>query len=292
MVLGYVYQGMSCERPVVVCYYDQTETGTETDGTPRKARLKTGEPRKRKKPGYRGTNARAYNQSLKKRGQLSLYCPDDELKTLFINAHRYVKGASGRDATYIDAYTELIDTSYRLFGLGMCQITGQAEEFWAICGFDIALPGFAHLSCRFAVLTISIRQRRERLRRCLANGEAVSLIVDSTGMQFGRANEWREQKYARESAHTQWHMVNLSIDPDVNVHAVGVTETTVADAEATDALLAVDCHVDRLIADGTFNSIETTETWSARGVLPVIPPAAHAMIHGDSHTRWHDRVLG
>jgi hypothetical protein len=87
-------------------------------------------------------------------------------------------------------------------------------------------------------------------------------------------------------------MVNLSIDPDVNVHAVGVTETTVADAEAMDALLAVDCHVDRLIADGAFNSIETTETWSACGVLPVIPSAAHAMIHGDSHTRWHDRVLG
>ncbi|MGF6483129.1 hypothetical protein QFZ91_005356 [Paraburkholderia sp. JPY419] len=31
---------------------------------PYKARLKTGEARKRKKPGYRVTNARAYNQSL------------------------------------------------------------------------------------------------------------------------------------------------------------------------------------------------------------------------------------
>ncbi len=30
-----------------------------------KARLKTGEPRKRKKPGYRVTNARAYNQSVR-----------------------------------------------------------------------------------------------------------------------------------------------------------------------------------------------------------------------------------
>ncbi|MGF6971962.1 hypothetical protein QFZ94_000389 [Paraburkholderia sp. JPY465] len=40
---------------------------------PYKARLKTGEARKRKKPGYRVTNARAYNQSLRKRGMISLY---------------------------------------------------------------------------------------------------------------------------------------------------------------------------------------------------------------------------
>jgi hypothetical protein len=68
------------------------------------------------------------------------------------------------------------------------------EEFWAIRGLDIALPSFAHLSDRFAARTISIRQRCERLRRCLANGEAVSLIVDSTGVQFGRASECHEQK--------------------------------------------------------------------------------------------------
>ncbi|RZF23546.1 hypothetical protein EVC45_43910, partial [Paraburkholderia sp. UYCP14C] len=52
---------------------------------PYKARLKSGEPRKRAKPGYRVTNARDYNASLKKRGQLSLYCPDGDLKALFIN---------------------------------------------------------------------------------------------------------------------------------------------------------------------------------------------------------------
>jgi hypothetical protein len=24
----------------------------------------------------------------------------------------------------------------------------------------------------------------------------------------------------------------------------------------------------------------------------VIPPPAHAVIHGESHTRWHDRIVG
>lgn len=120
----------------------------------------------------------------------------------------------------------------------------------------------------------------------------MSLIVDSTGMQFGRASEWLEQKYGRKAAHTPWRKVHLSIDPDMNIHALSVTETTVSDTEAMDAVLGVDCPVDRVIADGAYYSIERTETWSACGVLPVIAPPAHAVIHGESHTRWHDLIVG
>ncbi len=46
---------------------------------PYKARLKTGEPRKRPKPNYAVSNAHEYNESLKRRGQLSLYCPNGAL---------------------------------------------------------------------------------------------------------------------------------------------------------------------------------------------------------------------
>ncbi|WP_157654907.1 hypothetical protein [Burkholderia ubonensis] len=66
---------------------------------PYKARLKTGEPRKRPKPNYAVTNAREYNESLKRRGQLSLYCPDGDLKALFINDAPYVVGHAKRSRT-------------------------------------------------------------------------------------------------------------------------------------------------------------------------------------------------
>ncbi|WP_206955940.1 hypothetical protein [Trinickia acidisoli] len=104
---------------------------------PYKARLKTDEPRKRPKPTYRVTNARAYNQSLKRRGQLTLYCPNGDLKALFINAQPYVPGVSGRNPTYTNACIELIYTFYRLSGWGMRQTTGLMEEYWQLRGFDI-----------------------------------------------------------------------------------------------------------------------------------------------------------
>jgi hypothetical protein len=37
-----------------------------------------------------------------------------------------------------------------------------------------------------------------QLARRLAGGEAITMIVDSTGLSFGRASEWYEQKYGRK----------------------------------------------------------------------------------------------
>jgi hypothetical protein len=126
---------------------------------PYKARLKQGEPRRRKKPTYRVTNARAYNQSLRKRGMISLYVPDGDLKAQFINEKIRTAGVSGREPTYTSADIELIYTFYRLFGWGMRQITGYMEDYWATRGLDIAVPSSGQLCDRFAALEVSAALR-------------------------------------------------------------------------------------------------------------------------------------
>ncbi|MGF6483474.1 transposase [Paraburkholderia sp. JPY419] len=164
---------------------------------PYKARLKTGEPRKRKKPGYRVTNARVDNQSLRKRSMISLYVPGGDLKAQLINAKIRTPGVSGREPTYTTAYIELIFTFYRLFGWGMRQITGYMEDYWETRGLDILVPSASQLAERFASLEVSVTQRCEQLARRLGRGETVSLIVDSTGLSFGRTSQWYEEKYGR-----------------------------------------------------------------------------------------------
>jgi hypothetical protein len=258
---------------------------------PYKARLKQGEARKRKKPGYRVTNARAYNQSLRKRGMISLYVPDGDLKAQFINAKVRTPGVSGREPTYTTAYIELIYTFYRLFGWGMRQITGYMEDYWATRGLDIPVPSSGQLCDRFAALEVSVTQRCEQLARRLARGEAVSMIVDSTGLSFGRASEWYEQKYGRKATQTPWRKMHLSIDGEMNIHAISITTTEVSDSEGMDAVLPADLPVDRVIADGAYYSIERTEALSSAGVTPVIPPPAHAVVHGNDQTRWHDQIV-
>ena len=62
----------------------------------------------RKKPTYKVTNWTQYNQSLKKRGCLSLYFPYGNLETQLFNSESYVKGIPGQQITYKQAYVELI----------------------------------------------------------------------------------------------------------------------------------------------------------------------------------------
>ncbi|WP_217283429.1 hypothetical protein, partial [Paraburkholderia sp. NMBU_R16] len=45
-----------------------------------------------------------------------------------------------------------------------------------------------------------VKQRCHRVADRLSRGEAISLIVDSSGMSFGRASEWHRQKYGREAS--------------------------------------------------------------------------------------------
>jgi hypothetical protein len=91
---------------------------------PYKERVRAGLPRKRDKQKYKVTNWSQYNQSLRQRGMISLYFPEGDLETLFINAKPYVEGESGRTTTYQVPYIQLIYTLYRLFGFGQRQITG------------------------------------------------------------------------------------------------------------------------------------------------------------------------
>jgi hypothetical protein len=258
---------------------------------PYKARVKQGEARKREKHWYRVTNARAYNQSLQKRGMISLYFPSGELKAQFINARPYTRGVSGREPTYTAGYIELIYTFYRLFGWGMRQITGYVKDYWATRGLDIAVPSSGQLCNRFAALEVRVTQHCVMLARRLARGEAVSMIVDSTGLSFGRASQWYEQKYGQQPTYTPWRKMHLGIDADMNIHAIRITTTEVSDSEGMDAVLLVDVPVDRVIADGAYYSIERTGTLSRAGVTPVIPPPAHAVVREREPTRWHDQIV-
>jgi hypothetical protein len=85
--------------------------------------------------------------------------------------------------------------------------------------------------------------------------------------------------------------MHLSIDAEMNVHAIRVTTTGVSDSEGMGAVLPADLLVNRVIADSAYYSIERTEALSRAGVTPVIPPPAHAVMHGGEDTRLHDEIV-
>lgn len=259
---------------------------------PYKERDKTGLARKKDKPKYKVTNWSQYNESLRKRGMISLYFPKGNLESLFINAQPYVKGDSGRTSKYLTPYIHLIYTLYRVFGFGQRQITGYFEDLWSSKGLEIAVPSFGHICDLFSKIPLEVKQFCNKLVQRVKNGGSISLIVDSTGLRFSTASNWYATKYNKTCKNTPWQKMHISMDLDINIHDVEITNCHTSDIEMLESLIPENILVGTIIADGAYYSIEGVEKLSNRGITPAIPPPSNSTIHGKDNTKWHDKVVG
>lgn len=257
---------------------------------PFKAKLKNPSRHPRKKTKYKVINWTEYNKSLKKRGELSLYFPRSDLRSQFINEEPYVCGISGQQETYKKPYVELIYLFYRLFDWGIRQITGYFEDLWRMKKLDIPVPSFGHLSDLFSSLPLKVRQFCDKLAKSIAQGESITLIFDSTGLRFGKASHWYETKYGNPCSQTPWRKLHLSMDSQMNMHEVNLTETDTPDIAMMDDLIPEDLAllIDKVIADGGYYSKEIVEELYNKGIIPAIPPA---VVHGKETTKWHNKIV-
>jgi hypothetical protein len=258
---------------------------------PYKERLKSGNSRKRKKAEYKVTNWSQYNQSLRKRGKISLYFPKGNIEFQFINDEPYERGLSGRLATYKHAYIEFIYILYRLFGWGLRQISGYVEDLWAIHGFKIPVPSFGHLSDLFATVPIRIRVFCRNIRKRIESGEEIDLIADSTGLRFGKASHWYETKYNKSCNNRPWKKLHISMDTAMNIHEAIITNNDIADIEVVDELIPDNLNVSSFIADGGYYSSQKVEQLYQAGITPVIPPPSNAVGDLKNPTSWHNKIV-
>jgi hypothetical protein len=260
---------------------------------PYKEKLKNPSPKPRKKSQYKVSNWSEYNKSLKKRGEVSLYFPPGEIKPHFVNEISYIKGISGQQSTYKQPYIELIYTFYRLFNWGIRQMTGFFEDLWRTKDLDIPVPSFGHLSDLFSSLPLKARQFCENLARRIDKGESISLIFDSTGLRFGKASHWYQTKYGKPCHQKPWRKMHLSMDHQMNVHGVDITQTEVADSDVMEDLIPDEIAIllEKVIADGGYYSKELVEKLYNKGIIPAIPPPSHAVVQGKDNTKWHDKII-
>lgn len=261
---------------------------------PYKQKLKNPSLNPKKKPVYKVTNWTEYNKSLRKRGALSLYFPYGNLESQFFNSECYIRGVSGRQATYKQAYVEVIYTFYRLFCWGMRQITGYFEDLWKTKNLSIPTPSFGHLSDLFAAVPLKTKQYCDKLVKRINNGESIELILDSTGMRFGKASHWYETKYGKPCDNKPWRKLHLAIDPEMNTHSVEITDYEASDIGEMSNLIPDErsgVKIESVTADGAYYSIGGVQKLHERGITPVIPPPSHAVVHGADDTKWHDKIV-
>jgi hypothetical protein len=258
---------------------------------PYKEALKLNSPNPKKKAQYTVINWPHYNQSLKKRGALSLYFPNGDLRAQFINDTPYIKEVSGQLPTFSPAYIEVMYTFYRVLNFGIRQLTGYFEDLWKSKNLKIQVPSFGHLSDLFATLPLKVKQFCNRLTGRINNGEAITLILDSSGVQFSHASHWYERKYNKPCKQRPWRKLHISMDPEQNMYGVELTESITPDILMMNSLIfdGVGPTVDKVIADGGYYSIDGVEGLNKKGITPVIPPPRHSVVHGKPNTSYHDK---
>jgi len=69
------------------------------------------------------------------------------------------------------------------------------------------------------------------LAKRIEQGEPITLILDSTGLRFGKASHWYQTKYGKPCDQRPWRKLHLSMDLETEIHDVEITETEVADID-------------------------------------------------------------
>ena len=193
------------------------------------------------KTAYRVTNWRVYDQSLRNRGDITLWISQDAIDAWTPPQ----TGKRGAQPVYADVAIETALSLRLLFRLPLRQTEGFLHSILSLMDLSLPCPDHTTLSRRNA--TVVIRRQIDR-----APEGAISLIVDSSGLKVCGQGEWHSQKHG-EKPHKRWKKLHIGVDAQGQIVASTVTESHEQDPSQVPALLAqVDHRIDRFVGDGIF----------------------------------------
>ena len=194
------------------------------------------------KTAYYVKNWHEYDKSLRDRGDITLWISQDAIDAWTPPQ----TGTRGAQPVYSDVAIETALTLRLLFRLPLRQTEGFLGSVLQLMGLTLPCPDHTTLSRRN--VTVAIRQQVDR-----APQEAISLIVDSSGLKVCGQGEWQSQKHG-EKPHKRWKKLHIGVDAQGWIVASTVTESQEQDPSQVPALLSqVDHRIDRFIGEGIFD---------------------------------------
>ena len=214
---------------------------------------------------YKTTNWSSYNDSLKRRGSLSIWFDPEIVWVPPPNGRR------GRQQRFSDAAIQACLTSKVLFGLPLRQTTGFVQSLRQLSGLDWTVPDFSTLCRRQRTLNVSLLYR--------GGTGPLNLLIDSTGIKAKGEGEWNARKHGG-SKRRIWRKIHIGIDEEtLQIRAVEVTGSNIGDAPMLPELLnqiPPDQDIASVTADGAYDTRKCHEAIAGRDAHAVIPPRKNA----------------
>jgi IS5 family transposase len=213
---------------------------------------------------YRVTNWPEYDHGLVDRGDLTLWISQEAIDAW----HPERSGARGGQRWYSDAAIQTALTLRLLFRLPLRQTEGFLRSLLELIGLDRTVPDHTTLSRRSRSLDPQLEHRRS----C----GPLHLALDSTGLSIVGEGEWAAAKHGGRGKRG-WRKLHLGVDVDGVIVAQVLTDSCVDDACVGVAIIEhVAGPLDRVTADGAYDTHEVYDAAAAREAAVVIPPISSA----------------
>ncbi|PHR61335.1 MAG: IS5/IS1182 family transposase [Robiginitomaculum sp.] len=220
---------------------------------------------------YRVTNWANYNESLRRRGDLTVWIDAEGLK-LWTASGRVSRGGQPK---YTDLAITICLTLGVVYKQPLRQTQGLMRSLVKLMGLDISVPDFSTLSRRGQGLILPKMPRSRRT-------EPIHLVVDSTGLKIFGEGDWLREKHKTRARRKSWRKLHLGLDLVTGeIICADLTKDDVGDPTALPGLLdQIDAPVSRFLADGAYDGTPTSDLLKARfgeAVEVIIPPPKSAI---------------
>jgi IS5 family transposase len=217
---------------------------------------------------YRLRNWKEYNQSLVKRGSLTVWINEDVLAAWKNQART---GRRGHPREYSETAILTMATLQEVYHLTLRQAQGFLGSIFELLQLELAVPDYTTLSRRRASLEVELPPR--------ARTEPIHVVVDSTGIKVFGEGEWKVRRHGYTYRRT-WRRLHLGIDEaSGEIVAAVVTTNNYTDGQVLPELLdQVEEQIEQVSGDGGYDKRNCYDAIRAREARAAIPPRRNAKI--------------
>jgi Transposase DDE domain len=193
-------------------------------------------------------------------------------------------GLPHKQKLYSDLAIQTVLTLKVLFKLPFRAAQGLAMDLMQIIGLDLPCPNYSTLSRRAKTLKVDLGVRN--------TSEPIHLLVDSTGIKVAGEGEWKTRKWGAEYRRT-WIKLHLGLDRNSGqiVSAV-ITNAKGGDPDHFPQVLdAVQGDIEKVGADGIYDSVDNYRRIANRGAVPIIPARIGAAIRPEPAASARNAVV-
>ena len=225
---------------------------------------------------YRITNWAVYNESLRQRGDVTVWL-SPQVEALWRAERRKTRGGQ---PTYSDLAITVCLTLGLVYKQPLRQTEGFARSLVKLMGVDIRVPDFSTFSRRGSGLVLPVKPRAE-------HDGPVDLVVDSTGLKIFGEGEWLQKKHKTIAKRKSWRKLHLGLDLTTGeIVCSELTAEDVGDPTVLPELLGqIDREVTSFIEDGAYDGTTTSDLLDklfGADVEVIIPPPKTAVLSAEA----------